>query len=436
VVAAREDHVHAHGARGGGTLHALVVAAGADGFMSGADKSKLDGVSAGASSTFAGLTDTAGVLVADDFARVNAGGTSVEFFDLFGTANTWTADQNVNAQLNMGGDVLPTSSLTRDIGSGSLRFRRVQAQIGAFVATSGISTVALPANTTKGGLLAGSQGGAGTNIHKLDGGAFPAIACIGNTASQAGGTATLQATRGGAVAFGSAYAYGSGTAKVQASGYSAFTAGYAYGSGISTLEATNSGSLAFGYANGRSGTGTAKLRSTSNGSFAAGMARQQASSGTATVQASGAGSFAQGYVRGSSTANTLLRATGRGAFAQGSARADSASTATLEATQAGSFAQGYARVTVTGGATAEIQSTAQGSFAVGYAKNTTIAATAINAAQFGPGSNALADSLQVGSAGIRLKGTTGAPATPQNGDIWVNAGYTYIRSNGVSKKIV
>lgn len=34
-----------HGARGGGTLHADVIAGGASGFMSGADKTKLDGIS-------------------------------------------------------------------------------------------------------------------------------------------------------------------------------------------------------------------------------------------------------------------------------------------------------------------------------------------------------------------------------------------------------
>lgn len=38
----RSDHQHAHGDRGGGSLHALVVAAGPAGFMSGTDKSKLD----------------------------------------------------------------------------------------------------------------------------------------------------------------------------------------------------------------------------------------------------------------------------------------------------------------------------------------------------------------------------------------------------------
>ncbi|MEN6368601.1 MAG: hypothetical protein ABFD77_02760 [Thermotogota bacterium] len=46
--ASREDHVHAHGDQAGGTLHADVVAGGADGFMTGADKTKLDGIAAGA----------------------------------------------------------------------------------------------------------------------------------------------------------------------------------------------------------------------------------------------------------------------------------------------------------------------------------------------------------------------------------------------------
>jgi collagen type VII alpha len=45
--AARFDDT-AHGARAGGTLHAVAVAAGAAGFMSGADKTKLDGIAAGA----------------------------------------------------------------------------------------------------------------------------------------------------------------------------------------------------------------------------------------------------------------------------------------------------------------------------------------------------------------------------------------------------
>lgn len=46
--ASRADHVHAHGNQAGGGLHPDAVAAGASGFMSGADKTKVDGVAASA----------------------------------------------------------------------------------------------------------------------------------------------------------------------------------------------------------------------------------------------------------------------------------------------------------------------------------------------------------------------------------------------------
>jgi pectin methylesterase-like acyl-CoA thioesterase len=49
----RADHQHPHGNRGGGTLHANVIASGAAGFMTGADKAKLDGIEAGATNTTA-----------------------------------------------------------------------------------------------------------------------------------------------------------------------------------------------------------------------------------------------------------------------------------------------------------------------------------------------------------------------------------------------
>lgn len=45
------DHVHAHGSQDGGSTHALAVASGDAGFLSGADKAKLDGVEAGATNT-------------------------------------------------------------------------------------------------------------------------------------------------------------------------------------------------------------------------------------------------------------------------------------------------------------------------------------------------------------------------------------------------
>jgi hypothetical protein len=50
-----------HGNRGGGGIHALVIAAGAAGFMSGADKTKLDGVASGATNTTLSSTTPAAV---------------------------------------------------------------------------------------------------------------------------------------------------------------------------------------------------------------------------------------------------------------------------------------------------------------------------------------------------------------------------------------
>ena len=54
---ARLDHVHSHGNQLGGSLHADAVAATSAGFMTGSDKSKLDGIEAGATAT--PLSDTA-----------------------------------------------------------------------------------------------------------------------------------------------------------------------------------------------------------------------------------------------------------------------------------------------------------------------------------------------------------------------------------------
>jgi hypothetical protein len=61
TTASRSDHVHAHGNQAGGSLHADVIAGGASGFMSGADKTKLNGIANGATAnaTDAALRDRA-----------------------------------------------------------------------------------------------------------------------------------------------------------------------------------------------------------------------------------------------------------------------------------------------------------------------------------------------------------------------------------------
>lgn len=65
TTAARADHVHDHGSQAGGTLHPDAVAAGASGFMSGSDKTKLNGIAAGATNVPLPLSETNGGLAAD-----------------------------------------------------------------------------------------------------------------------------------------------------------------------------------------------------------------------------------------------------------------------------------------------------------------------------------------------------------------------------------
>jgi hypothetical protein len=85
----------------------------------------------------------------------------------------------------------------------------------------------------------------------------------------------------------------------------------------------------------------------------------------------------------------------------------------------GTFAQGR-NATAEGG---------NGSFAIGDGAKSTES----GAVQFSTGANAYGTSLQIGG-GIRIHGDTGATPT-RNGDIWLNGGYVYVRSNGSSVKI-
>lgn len=304
-----------------------------------------------------------------------------------------------------GVDVLPSGS--RDLGQVSNRWSLMAANVGVMLnqAGTGAKTVTLPAVGTHGGILAGSQNGSGPCAHVLNNGAFPAVACIGNAAAQGAGIATMRASGGGSTAIGSAYAYGATPATVESTGFAATAIGYAYGSGTSRLAASGSGALAFGYANGRSAGSTANILSSSGGGFAAGLSRTQAGSGTALIQASGNGSFSQGQCNSVQNLNCTIQASGNGAFAQGSAETGIA------------------------GVPADVTASGDGAFAQGRALNTTIAATGGNSVQFGPGTNAQANSLQVGGS-LRFKGTTGAFSSTADGDFYLSGGVLNFRSNG------
>jgi hypothetical protein len=227
--------------------------------------------------------------------------------------------------------------------------------------------------------------------------------------------------------------------------------GYAQDGGF--IYSHGRGSFALGYADGKNGS-SCRIEASSSGTFATGYvgyvgkieaansgdhAHGNAQGSGGSIYCTGGGSFAFGDVYGG-----LIEARGNGGnLAGGSCRSGGRIAAmvegcfawgringpyTIESNAKGAWAMGYAD-------NANIYSSGEGAFAFGSAVGANISASAVNATQFGPGSNTLADSLQVGLAGIRFKGTVGAPGAPQNGDIWIVGTDVFIRTGGVSKNI-
>ncbi len=230
-------------------------------------------------------------------------------------------------------------------------------------------------------------------------------------------------TSRGSQIFASCYAY-AGTVDIYSSSLASQVQGYAYSyAGAANIHSRGSsqivsgavrsygaGSVAFLYG-GQYGYGSQVFGSAySTGGF------------NATIQATERGSMAGGYSY-ATTANSEITASSQGCFARGVT-----ASANIIASGLGSFAVGYADGN-------DILASASGALAFGMADTGPITASAANAVQIGPGVNALADSVQIGGAGLRLKGTTGAPGALQNGDIWEAGGYVYIRSNGISVQI-
>lgn len=289
--------------------------------------------------------------------------------------------------------------------------------------------------------------------------------------SQAAGPARVYGTYGGNV-LGMAWAFAGGDAEVRSVGSGSLATGFAQNNAASftaRVGADAFGATAHGWAdNGPVGQG-AYVRANNLGAFAHGLSRTVVAApanliangigsfaagycrNNGTIDAAGQGSFAQGIASSAaSTAVSNIGASANGAFAQGAALTNAGFTAAIYASAEGAFAQGRA-FGQTG--TANIYGSGIGSFAQGFALNGLIAAygtgsfaqgytntgladivaNATNAAQFGPGTNALADSVQIGSAGLRLRGTTSF-ATPQNGDIGVDgSGNVLMRSAGATQ---
>jgi hypothetical protein len=225
--------------------------------------------------------------------------------------------------------------------------------------------------------------------------------CSGAATATSTGASTLTSSNVGSAIIGVSQNIGTGTAGITASGISAIVLGgvSAGGSANAAINATGSGSIVLGYAV-RSFSTSALIESTTQGSVVIGLAQ----GGTLTAN-TGTGCFVRGSVSGAGT----ISSTGGGSEASGRCIGQTISSSGL-----GSTATGYA----TGNG---ITASANGAFAQGDSTNGAITASAANAVQFGPGVNAEASTLKIGTAGLRLKGTAGAPGTPVNGDIYMGS---------------
>lgn len=353
-------------------------------------------------------------------------------------------------------DVVPTQPQARAVGLDGTRFNQMRGRLGMFVGESGATgNIIAPAGsirtfggTAPAGLMIGNQVrlSSGVTELQLQGGSYKAVMTAGNVFSYSTGAARILNVGGGSLAMGSAFSYGAGNALINVTGPGSFTCAYAYtgyGGGAKNHTLLNSGIGSFlgGYSY---GVGQIDITSSAQGSFCQGFWACANTNGFSIMRATGAGAFAQGAVANNAAVTSTIEATGDGGFAQGHIAGSGRITASgdgsfaqgratgggfIEATQAGTFAHGLASVN-------DVRATANGSFAVGDATSGDIIASGVNSCQFGPGTNALADTVQIGNAGIRFKGTAGAPGALQNGDVWVNAGYMYFRTNGVSVKMV
>jgi len=203
--------------------------------------------------------------------------------------------------------------------------------------------------------------------------------------------------------------YGSFSSPLTAKG--AFAQGYAKRADIYV---NSKGCFAQGYTFGYDSTNTGDIKATSPGSFA-----QGAAIGTTTnasyIRASAPGSFAQGYgaygIVASNTGSfaqghTNIAGSSLGSFAQGYNTVAASGVASFAqgsykvyATQGGSFARGLGHPVYT------ISATGAGSFVnayLGISAAESATASGDHAVQFGPGTNSVNNSIQVGTKNMAI----------------------------------
>lgn len=338
--------------------------------------------------------------------------------------------------------LLPSATTTYDLGSAAARYRRVFATNLQGVRLSGGATFSGSAASANTMVYAQQSGGGAATVYA----ASPSNAAsmtAGYAQGNSGGVAEFGSKTGsGHCVFGAALCdFGPAVASVVGNGQTNFVHGHAYSDGsfnatvdcgifasgcfvqgvayngwesaqITSVDGL--GSMARGYCfGGFFGAVQGLIDGGSYGSSAAGAVLD---GGNILAYADGADS------RGAVEDGTIsVTAGATGASAEGFA-AGSTITATAVAAKAGGSAQSGFAITASGTA----------AFAWGDA-TAAITASATNSVQFGPGVNAEANTLKIGTAGLRLKGTTGAPGTPVNGDIYMGGtgnAFVMVRSNG------
>ena len=287
--------------------------------------------------------------------------------------------------INIAAAVLPSTDLNLDLGSSARKFddvfcRRIQAR--TFVGPN--------TDVVTGGSVFGYTNSA------------PSRAFFSNSGLGAFINGYISAT-------------GSNSSSIVGSGKGSFTSGAVSNSSSSTAYLSNLGDGAFvvGSVNGTSG-GRAQVSTAAAGGFASGnvlaitsnagvvsfntgFAQGNAVSlaaGTAYITASASGSFAQGRVQVGS-----ISAAAYGSHARGNVSTGSIAVA---ANAHGSYAGGYAKTN----GNISVSAGSKGAWAFGYTSGGNIQANANNAMQFGPGVNAIANTVQIGTGAIILRGNS------------------------------
>lgn len=185
---ARSDHVHNHGAQTDGSHHAAAIAAGASGFMTGSDKTKLDGIATAA----AAVTSTAPVDVTKAAAAVGVGTTAARH-DHKHDVSTAAAVAIGTANAEGSASSLARSDHVHALGAAAARLTITSIKTSAYTAaidevvrvdsSGGAVTITLP--------TAVGNDGRGVIVKKVDVGAVNDVTIDGDGAETIDGAATI-----------------------------------------------------------------------------------------------------------------------------------------------------------------------------------------------------------------------------------------------------